>query len=79
MSYAVTTTTRTATVTNGLQNLTEVIVDNMNMTRMVFATYDAADAFARDYANARGAAYVKPATEAPRLSEGESYVEVVTA
>ena len=79
MTYAVTTTTCNATLTNGLQNETAVLVDNMNMTRLVFKTYEAADAYAQGYAVATGFAYVKPATEAPTLKEGQAYVEVVAA
>lgn len=76
MTFQVTTTTRVATA-NGLQNVTAIVCDNMNMTRMVFDTYDSATAFAQGYAIARGFAFVKPATDAPILKEGESYVEVV--
>ena len=78
MTYAVTTTTRVATA-NGLQNVRAIVCDNMNMTRIVFNTYEAADAFARGYATARGLAYVRPATEAPALKEDESFVEVWAA
>lgn len=78
MNYAVTTTTRVATA-HGLQNCTATLCHNMNLTQMRFTTYEAADAYAQGYAIARGLAYVKPATEAPTLKEGEAYVEVVAA
>jgi len=78
MNYAVTTTTGVPTA-HGLQNVTATICDNVNLTRMVFNNYDAADAYAKGYAKAHGIAYVKPATEAPTLKEGQTYVEVVAA
>lgn len=78
MTYAVTTTTRVATA-HGLQNVAATLCDNVNLTRLVFKTYEAADAYAQGYAIAKGMAYVKPATHAPTLEENESYVEVVAA
>lgn len=76
MNYAVTTTTRVATLTNGIQNQTAKV---RLAGCLEFNTYEEAASFAEDFASLRGFAYVKPATEAPTLKEGQSYVEVVAA
>ena len=76
MTYAVTTTTRVATLTNGLQNETARV---RLAGRLEFNTYAEAASFAEDFASLRCFAYVKPATEAPTLKEGQAYVEVVAA
>jgi len=76
MTYAVTTTTRTATLTNGLQN---EIARVRLAGRLEFNTYAEAAAFAEDFASLRGFAYVKPAAAYPTLKEGEAFVEVIAS
>ena len=71
--YTINKTTAIATIGGDVKNSTATLA------RMVFATYEDACEGAREYAQATGATYVKPATDAPALKEGQSYVEVVPA
>ena len=71
--YKISTTTACLTIQGAVQNLTATLA------QMTFDTYEAAANAAREYANEYGAFYVKPASEAPKLKEGQTYVEVVTA
>ena len=71
--YTISTTTARPTIQGTVENCTATLA------RMNFDTYEGACAAARQYAAAYGAFYVKPATEAPTLKEGQTYVEVVAA
>ena len=73
MNYTISTTTARPSIFGTVENCTSTL------PRINFDTYEAAAAAARAYAIAEGASYVKPATEAPTLKEGQTYVEVVPA
>lgn len=71
--YTISTTTATATIYGTVENHSACIKGQ------VFDNFsDACDA-AEAYANANHAAYVKPAAQAPKLKQGQTYVEVVVA
>ncbi len=79
MTYSVATTTGVDTA-NGLQEVTTIVCDNLNMSRMVFSTYESAEAYAQGYALALRIPFVKPGTEAEKFSTlkiGETFVRVV--
>jgi hypothetical protein len=71
--YKISTTTACHTIQGTVENHTATLV------KMIFDTYEAAANAACEYANEYGAFYVKPAGEAPKLKEGQTYVEVVIA
>ena len=71
--YKISTTTGTATIYGVIKNM------NACIKGQVFDSYADACNAAEAYANANGAVYVKPAAEAPKLKEGQTYVEVVVA
>ena len=69
--YVVSLTTATATLYGTVEN------HGANIQGMAFGSYADAVEAAEAFAAERGAAYVAPATQAPDLKEGQSYVEVV--
>jgi hypothetical protein len=71
--YKISTTTACHTIQGTVENHTATLY------KMTFNSYEAAASAACEYANEYGAFYVKPAAEAPKLKEGQTYVEVVIA